>query len=176
MDILGIGFSELIFILVIALMVFGPRRLPEMAGKAGKFIADLRSMSNGLMAEWQREINASELQDELDKTRQELAQARDTVSGAGRQVKEETASVAKSIAPPKIDAGKVLSDQAANLEEAATSTPSTVQPSPEESTSQNSDEPTPEKLASTPEPPVTSNGTEVTPPVHSSDSEKMLNE
>ena len=52
MDILGIGFSELMFIMIIAMMVFGPRRLPELAAKAGKFIADMRSMSQGLMAAW----------------------------------------------------------------------------------------------------------------------------
>ena len=36
MDFLGVGFAELIFILIIAMMVFGPRRLPEIAAKAGK--------------------------------------------------------------------------------------------------------------------------------------------
>jgi Sec-independent protein translocase protein TatA len=37
-DILGIGFAELIFIMIIAMMVFGPRRLPEIAAKAGKIV------------------------------------------------------------------------------------------------------------------------------------------
>ena len=52
MDILGIGFAELVFILIIAMMVFGPRRLPEVAAKAGRIVAELRQMSQGLMTEW----------------------------------------------------------------------------------------------------------------------------
>jgi Tat protein translocase TatB subunit len=72
MDILGVGFSELIFILIIAMMVFGPRRLPEIAAKAGKFVADLRSMSQGLMAEWQREITVAGRLEELEQARQDI--------------------------------------------------------------------------------------------------------
>nr|HMQ52102.1 Sec-independent protein translocase protein TatB [Anaerolineae bacterium] len=72
MDILNVGLPELLFIFVIALMVFGPRRLPEIAVKAGKFVADLRRMSNSLLAEWQREINVSNQLDEFKKVKDEL--------------------------------------------------------------------------------------------------------
>ncbi|HXV41794.1 MAG TPA: twin-arginine translocase TatA/TatE family subunit, partial [Anaerolineae bacterium] len=71
MDILGIGFPELLFIFFIALMVFGPRRLPEIAGKAGRIVRDLRNMSQGFLAEWQREITVAARLDELEEVRKE---------------------------------------------------------------------------------------------------------
>lgn len=114
MDILGIGFPELIFIFVIALMVFGPRRLPEIAGKAGKFVADLRNMSHGLMAEWQREIKAAEITEEINKTRQEFTQARDSVTKVGKTVSQQAADVANSIAPAKLASAALTAPQPDN--------------------------------------------------------------
>ena len=108
MDILGIGFAELVFILVIAMMVFGPRRLPEIASKAGKMVRDLRQMSQGLMHEWRREIALTNL-DELEKTRQELKQIKNEFTQIGTSVTDETKNViqttadtVKSITPPAL--------------------------------------------------------------------------
>ena len=44
-DILGIGPLELVLILVIALMVFGPDKLPEIGAKMGKGVRELRQLS-----------------------------------------------------------------------------------------------------------------------------------
>ncbi|HMR63865.1 MAG TPA: twin-arginine translocase TatA/TatE family subunit [Anaerolineae bacterium] len=106
MDILNVGLPELLFIFVIALMVFGPRRLPEIAVKAGKFVADLRRMSNSLLAEWQREINVSnqldefkKVKDELQGAKQDLAGVRREVGTAGRSLINETKQVTASINP-----------------------------------------------------------------------------
>jgi sec-independent protein translocase protein TatA len=38
----GMGATELIVILVVALLVFGPRKLPEIGGALGKGIRDFR--------------------------------------------------------------------------------------------------------------------------------------
>ncbi len=105
MDILGIGFAEFVFIMVIAMMVFGPRRLPEVAAKAGRIVADLRNMSRGLMVEWQREINiATELDEELKKTRQEFVGVKDDLTQAKKAVISDTTAVANAIAPPALAA------------------------------------------------------------------------
>lgn len=58
MDFLGIGPLELIVILIIALIVVGPERLPQLAQSIGKTMRDLRAMSQGLATEWQREIGS----------------------------------------------------------------------------------------------------------------------
>jgi Tat protein translocase TatB subunit len=58
MDFLGIGPLELVVILIIALIVVGPERLPQLAQSIGKTMRDLRAMSQGLTTEWQREISS----------------------------------------------------------------------------------------------------------------------
>ena len=58
MDFLGIGPLELLVILVIALIVVGPERLPEIAGSIGKTVRQIRAISSGFTSEWQRELSA----------------------------------------------------------------------------------------------------------------------
>ena len=47
----GIGFPELLVILVVALIVLGPERLPEVARMVGKGLAELRRATGGLTEE-----------------------------------------------------------------------------------------------------------------------------
>ncbi|HWP28405.1 MAG TPA: Sec-independent protein translocase protein TatB [Chloroflexota bacterium] len=56
MDIFGIGAGELFLILVLALIVIGPERLPEVASQLGRTVADLRRQANQLTAEFQRSL------------------------------------------------------------------------------------------------------------------------
>ena len=49
----GIGMPELIVILVVALIVLGPQRLPELARSLGKAMAELRRQSGEIMEEFQ---------------------------------------------------------------------------------------------------------------------------
>ena len=58
MNFMGIGPGELILILVIALLVFGPRRLPEIGRALGRTIAEFRRMSQELTAEMAQELEA----------------------------------------------------------------------------------------------------------------------
>ena len=47
----GVGFAELIVILVIALIVVGPERMPELARQVGTVIRDLRRMYDNMRSE-----------------------------------------------------------------------------------------------------------------------------
>lgn len=47
----SIGAPEILVILVVALLVLGPERLPEAARQAGRMLAELRRMSAGFQAE-----------------------------------------------------------------------------------------------------------------------------
>ncbi|MBI2061795.1 MAG: twin-arginine translocase TatA/TatE family subunit [Nitrospirae bacterium] len=42
----GIGFSELVVIFIVALLVFGPKRLPEVARKLSRGLKDLREAAD----------------------------------------------------------------------------------------------------------------------------------
>ncbi len=49
----GIGMPELIVILVVALLVLGPKRLPEVARTLGKAMSEFRRQSSEIMDEFQ---------------------------------------------------------------------------------------------------------------------------
>jgi Tat protein translocase TatB subunit len=58
------GFStEIVFILLLALILFGPRRLPEIARQMGKFMAEFRKASSDFQAQIQDEIRKLELEE-----------------------------------------------------------------------------------------------------------------
>ncbi len=71
------GGQELLVIAVIALLVFGPERLPELARDAGKLLARIRSETQRNMGELKRVGEIQQLQAELKDLRRDLHGARD---------------------------------------------------------------------------------------------------
>ncbi|OGT19895.1 MAG: twin arginine-targeting protein translocase TatB [Gammaproteobacteria bacterium RBG_16_57_12] len=62
-----IGFLELVLIGVVALVVFGPQRLPEVVRTAGFWVGKLRAAMSNVRSEVKREMhNAEVLQRELE--------------------------------------------------------------------------------------------------------------
>ncbi|MDD2310228.1 MAG: TatA/E family twin arginine-targeting protein translocase [Desulfuromonadaceae bacterium] len=53
----GIGMPEMIIILVIALIVIGPHKLPELAKSLGKGLAEFKKASEGFQRSVQEEAN-----------------------------------------------------------------------------------------------------------------------
>jgi sec-independent protein translocase protein TatA len=51
-----IGFQELVLILIIALLVFGPKKLPELGRSLGKTLAEFRRASNDIKQSIEREL------------------------------------------------------------------------------------------------------------------------
>jgi sec-independent protein translocase protein TatA len=79
MNFFGIGIPELLLILVIALVVFGPQRLPEIGRSIGKAVRDFREMSAGFTSEWQElskefEETASEVQREVKEVEAQIGE------------------------------------------------------------------------------------------------------
>src|SRR5947209_10938172 len=50
------SFSDTIFLFFLALILFGPKKLPEMARKAGRLMAELRRASNEFRSQIESEI------------------------------------------------------------------------------------------------------------------------
>jgi TatA/E family protein of Tat protein translocase len=61
----SLGLPEIIFILLLALLIFGPKRLPEIGRTLGKGMSEFRKASNDL----KRTINAELSLDEDEQTR-----------------------------------------------------------------------------------------------------------
>jgi sec-independent protein translocase protein TatA len=56
----SIGMPEMLVILVIALIVFGPRKLPELGKSIGKSLAEFKRASNELKSTLEEEIRIEE--------------------------------------------------------------------------------------------------------------------
>jgi sec-independent protein translocase protein TatB len=57
------SFSEMIFLVLLGLILFGPKRLPEIARTMGKFVAEFKRASNEFQSQIHSEINKLELEE-----------------------------------------------------------------------------------------------------------------
>src|SRR6478672_9371805 len=62
----SIGMPELIIIFVIALIIFGPRKLPELGRSLGKSLAEFKRASNELKSTLEEEIRIEEQQQKTE--------------------------------------------------------------------------------------------------------------
>ena len=52
----SLGMQEILVIFILALIIFGPRKLPEIGKSLGKGIAEFKKASNELKQTWEEEI------------------------------------------------------------------------------------------------------------------------
>ena len=71
----SIGMPELIIIFVIALIIFGPRKLPELGRSLGKSISEFKRASNELKSTLEEEIRLDEQRANLEATKAASAAA-----------------------------------------------------------------------------------------------------
>jgi sec-independent protein translocase protein TatB len=70
-----VGFSELVVIGIIALVVLGPKRLPEVARAAGRWVARIRGFIDSVKRDMDNELRKEDLA-ELRKVTQEISETR----------------------------------------------------------------------------------------------------
>jgi TatA/E family protein of Tat protein translocase len=79
LNFLGIGPGELLLILILAFVIFGPKRLPEIGRTLGKAMRELRNASDDL---------TSQFRDELEAASEELERLKEAASGELEAVSE----------------------------------------------------------------------------------------
>jgi TatA/E family protein of Tat protein translocase len=73
----SIGMPELVIILVIALIIFGPRKLPELGRSLGRSLGEFKKASNELRSTLEEEVRIEEQKDQRAKMEAEQSSAID---------------------------------------------------------------------------------------------------
>jgi sec-independent protein translocase protein TatB len=132
-----VGFSELLVIAVVALLVLGPERLPRAARMAGSFMRKARNSFEGLKAEVERELEAEDLKKRLAEFEREHADISANISASIRKPIAESVAAIESetkawLEPPRSDIDRpdapTLADnsEATNNANAPTDDPNSV--------------------------------------------------
>jgi sec-independent protein translocase protein TatA len=81
----GIGYQEMFVVLVVALVIFGPKRLPEIAGQVGRWVRDFRRMSSDLTGEFEKTF--AEVDEVKKSFTRELQGIQQEVEGIGKSTR-----------------------------------------------------------------------------------------
>lgn len=118
---MNLGMPEMLFIFLMALIVFGPKRLPELARKFGKVMAEFKRATNDFKYQIENEIEQLEIQErnqQRDKARtQQLTDGEQTIlpppppgaisnslaTGSGYVVEGETRPAEQNATPSQPD-------------------------------------------------------------------------
>jgi len=114
---LDISGGELLDIMLVVFLVFGPEKMPEMARKAGRFMNQMKKASNDLTREFKKET--SSLQSEFNNVQSKVKEEVESVS---REINRTKAQVVSDM--------KIETDQpgAPDKEVLAPETPVAIQP------------------------------------------------
>jgi sec-independent protein translocase protein TatB len=128
----NLTFSEIIWIVVIILIVFGPQRLPEMARKVGQFVAKARDAANALQKQITEEYGDAitplkDVGEELKEVRRSLT---DSAKSAARDL-EETTRI-KDVTEELKNAQRQIVDDAAAASEPSSAPDAEVAPGEQE--------------------------------------------
>jgi len=83
------GFWELSIVMVVALLVVGPERLPKLAGQAGKWIGKAKRILAGIRSDIESEIKASELKEILEKQQGEIGELKEILKGTQQELEKD---------------------------------------------------------------------------------------
>ncbi len=79
----SLGFQELILIFVVALLLFGPRRMPDIGRSIGRALGEFRRASNDFKRTIETEVGADEIRTVEKDLREVANQGREAVLGSG---------------------------------------------------------------------------------------------
>ena len=102
----GMSFSETIFLFFLALIIFGPKRLPEIARQVGKYMNEFKRASNEFKAQIEQEIAHLE----VENNKQTILPPSPTVEGTtSRTLDSASAEVSYAETPASTETGPTTS-------------------------------------------------------------------
>lgn len=93
----NVGFPELFVVGVLALLVFGPERLPELARNTAKFLNRFRTEASRSIADLREAADLGDIEQEVRSLRKELTGVRDDVTRSLREPTESVRGIAKEV-------------------------------------------------------------------------------
>jgi len=122
-----IGFLEMLTIGVVALVVIGPERLPEVAAKVGRYVGKAQRFVRGVRSDISRELESGDLKRLIGDQKDQIDELRQMVKTATKDIEQSTGGVMK-------DAQRSLSDMKSDVSDSLKSE-TTVEPSSSDSAS-----------------------------------------
>jgi sec-independent protein translocase protein TatA len=89
----SLGMQEIIVIFIIALIVFGPRKLPEIGKSLGKGLQEFKKASNDLKKAWEDEV---ELEKEKESMKSLLKESQETLNDLAKDASGATEDIKKN--------------------------------------------------------------------------------
>ncbi|MDH3608075.1 MAG: Sec-independent protein translocase protein TatB [Gammaproteobacteria bacterium] len=83
------GFWEVAIVMVVALLVVGPERLPALAGQIGKWVGKAKRMIASVRSDIESEIKAAELKEILEKQQGEIGELKEMLKGTKNEIEKE---------------------------------------------------------------------------------------
>ena len=117
------GFWELTIVLVVALLVVGPDKLPILAAKAGRWAGKAKRMVQTVRSDIESEIKAVELKEMLQKQQSEISELRSIINEAQTDIEQEISSLTKDNENLLTDSGNHQSENSSSQQDENSSKP-----------------------------------------------------
>ena len=82
------GFWELAIVMVVALLVVGPERLPSLAGQIGRWVGKAKRMIESVRSDIESEIKAAELKEILEKQQNEIGELKEMLKDTQNEIEK----------------------------------------------------------------------------------------
>ncbi|WP_018860938.1 Sec-independent protein translocase protein TatB [Thioalkalivibrio sp. ALJ3] len=92
-----IGFWEIIIIVLVALLVVGPERLPGLAREIGRWVGKTRRFVHSVRSDFEQELQTEELRKMLKSQEREIRQLKGTVEEAEKDLREDLEETEKDL-------------------------------------------------------------------------------
>jgi sec-independent protein translocase protein TatB len=87
------GFSEILFVAVIAIIVLGPEKLPDAMKDLGRLFVKIKKMWRDATSDIRRELELEEMKAEMEQYKKQLQELQNKVSGEANEIKSTLTSL-----------------------------------------------------------------------------------